>query len=78
MTITKSELLSVLKCVKMRQDATNNSIYVSKDSKRGLSSLDYTDEDKTKLSGIETGAQVNIITNVSADDVDIPDRKLLI
>ena len=32
MTITKSELLSVIKRVKLRQDATNNSIYVSKDS----------------------------------------------
>ena len=72
MTITKSELLSVLKRVKFNQDATNNSIYVSKDSKRGLSTLDYTDEDKAKLSGIEAGAQVNIITNVSVDGVDIP------
>lgn len=36
MTITKSELLSVIKRVKLRQDATNNSIYVSKDSKWNL------------------------------------------
>lgn len=36
----------------------------------GLSSNDYTSAEKTKLSGIEAGAQVNIITGVATSNAD--------
>ncbi|MCR5353468.1 MAG: hypothetical protein K6D98_04105 [Clostridiales bacterium] len=46
---------------------------VDKETGKGLSSNDFTDEDLTKLNGIEAGAQVNVQsdwsqTNTSADD----------
>lgn len=71
MTITKAEFLRVIKNVKNRQDSTNNATYVSKDPKRGLSTLDYTTEDKEKLAGIEDGAQVNKITSISVDGTNL-------
>lgn len=37
-----------------------NSGFVAQESGKGLSSEDYTSAEKTKLSGIETGAQVNV------------------
>ena len=38
---------------------------VDKVTGKGLSSNDYTDDEKTKLSGIEAGAQVNTVTSVA-------------
>ena len=40
---------------------------VDKVTGKGLSTEDYTTEEKAKLSGIETGAQVNIIESVKVD-----------
>lgn len=39
---------------------------VDKVEGKGLSSNDYTTEEKTKLSGIAAGAQVNVVTNASS------------
>ena len=39
---------------------------VDKVSGKGLSTHDYTTEDKTKLAGIDAGAQANVITGVTA------------
>lgn len=41
---------------------------VDKETGKGLSSNDYTTSEKTKLSGIATGAQVNVIESVYVDD----------
>lgn len=38
---------------------------VDKEEGKGLSSNDYTNDEKTKLSGIEAGAQVNTVTSVA-------------
>ncbi len=44
---------------------------VDKIEGKGLSTEDYTSNDKTKLAGIEEGAQVNIITSVSGRTGDV-------
>lgn len=45
---------------------------VDKVTGKGLSTNDYTTAEKQKLAGIETGAQVNVITSISIDGVDQP------
>jgi hypothetical protein len=42
-----------------------STLFVAKETGKGLSSNDYTTEDKTKLAGIEAGAQVNTVTSVA-------------
>ena len=41
--------------------------YVEKEAGKGLSTEDYTSEEKTKLAGIAAGAQVNTLTGVKGD-----------
>lgn len=41
------------------------SAFVGKETGKGLSTNDYTTAEKTKLSGIETGAQVNVIESIT-------------
>lgn len=41
--------------------------FVAKENGKGLSTNDYTDAEKTKLSGIATGAQVNVIESVTVN-----------
>lgn len=43
--------------------------YVEKETGKGLSTNDYTDAEKTKLAGIEAGAEVNIINEVQVNSV---------
>ena len=50
--------------LKTHQDISGK---VDKVDGKGLSTNDYTTEEKTKLSGIETGAQVNTITGVKGN-----------
>jgi len=45
---------------------------VDKVSGKGLSTNDYTTAEKTKLSGIETNAQVNILEGVKVNGTDLP------
>jgi hypothetical protein len=51
---------------------------VSTETGKGLSSNDYTDEEKTKLANLETGAQVNILEAISIGGTDAPisDKKV--
>ena len=44
-----------------------NNSFVAKEDGKGLSSNDYTTAEKTKLSGVEAGAQVNIIETVKVN-----------
>lgn len=44
--------------------AKNDAEYVAQVSGKGLSTNDYTDAEQTKLQGIETGAEVNVIESV--------------
>ena len=46
--------------------------YVTKESGKGLSSNDFTTEEKNKLSGIASGAQVNVIEKVSVNGSQLP------
>lgn len=41
--------------------------YVAKEAGKGLSTNDYTTAEKTKLEGVDEGAQVNVIEKVSVD-----------
>ena len=41
--------------------------YVTKDGAKQLSTEDYTTAEKTKLAGIETGAQVNVVETIQVD-----------
>lgn len=41
--------------------------FVAKETGKGLSTNDYTTEEKNKLSGIETGADVNVIESISVN-----------
>ena len=62
---------SVAKAVKDAQDALQANIdtKVDKVSGKGLSTNDYTTEEKNKLSGIAAGAQVNVIETVKVNGV---------
>ena len=40
---------------------------VDKVTGKGLSTNDYTDEEKTKLSGVESGAQANVLEGITVD-----------
>lgn len=42
----------------------NDQTYVTKETGKGLSTNDYTTAEKNKLSGIDTGAQVNVIETI--------------
>lgn len=42
----------------------NDQTYVAKETGKGLSTNDYTTAEKNKLSGIDTGAQVNVIETI--------------
>ena len=66
----------------VKEDVSNNTQAIStltqtvnskvdKIEGKGLSTEDYTSNDKTKLAGIEEGAQVNIITSVSGRTGDV-------
>ena len=62
---------SVAKAVKDAKDALQANIdtKVDKVSGKGLSTNDYTTEEKNKLSGIAAGAQVNVIETVKVNGV---------
>lgn len=54
--------------------------YVEKVSGKSLSSNDYTNEEKAKLNGIASGAQVNVLEGVEIDDetLSITNKKVTI
>ena len=53
-----------------KADAGNT--YVAKETGKGLSEANFTATEKTKLSGIAEGAQVNVIESVSVDGTALP------
>lgn len=46
--------------------------YVQKENGKGLSTNDYTNSDKNKLSGIEANAQINVLEGIQLEGVDLP------
>ena len=63
--MTKAEIVKFVKDVRIEHDVKIAAKYVAKEDGKGLSTNDYTTAEKTKLTGVEAGAQVNIIENVS-------------
>ena len=63
--MTKAEIISFVKDVRIAHDVKIAEKYVAKETGKGLSTNDYTNTEKTKLGGIETGAQVNVIEGIS-------------
>ena len=63
--MTKAEIVKFVKDVRVEHDVKIAEKYVAKETGKGLSTNDYTTAEKTKLDGIATGAQVNVIESVS-------------
>ena len=63
--MTKAEIVKFVKDVRIEHDVKIAEKYVAKETGKGLSTNDYTTAEKTKLGGIATGAQVNVIESVS-------------
>lgn len=49
----------------------NDNTYVAKETGKGLSTNDYTTAEKTKLTGIAEGAEVNVIDSISVNGTAI-------
>lgn len=65
--ITKATLISTMKKARQQQDTRNEAKFVKQVSGKGLSTNDYTTDEKTKLSGVANGAQVNVLESVELD-----------
>ena len=65
MAVTKAEIIRVLKSARQTQDGRNNEKFVEKETGKSL----LADTEATRLAGMETGAQVNIIESVSVNNV---------
>ena len=63
--MTKSEIINFVKDVRVEHDVRIAAKYVAKETGKGLSTNDYTTAEKTKLTGVETGAQVNVLEGIS-------------
>lgn len=68
MTVSKATVLNALTVFKGLQDTSNANKFVAKEANKGLISSD----DQSKLDGIASGAQVNIVEGVSVDGVVQP------
>lgn len=60
--------ISALNIAQYLKSSDAESTYVQKDGNKGLSTNDYTDTDKSKLSGISSGAQVNVIESIKVNN----------
>lgn len=67
MAISKATLLNTLKEARKTQDTRNEAKFVAIEEGKGLSSNDYTGDEKTKLGGIADGAQVNVIEKLTVN-----------
>lgn len=57
-----------------KADSSDLDNYVQKETGKGLSTEDYTTAEKTKLGGVDAGAEVNTIVSVTVDGVPaVPD-----
>ena len=63
----KSGVMSTDDYQKLESIDAENIVY--KEAGKGLSTNDYTNEDKEKLEGIESGAQVNILETIKVDGI---------
>ena len=61
--LTGANVQAVLESIKAYTDSSK----VAKETGKGLSANDYTDEDKAKLSGVEAGAEANVIEEVKVN-----------
>lgn len=66
--MTKAQYLAAMAKYKTKEDAYNAETYVAKVSGKQLSTEDYTTAEQTKLSGVETGAQVNVIESITVNN----------
>ena len=64
-TLTIAGVTYTLKAVYDGDGNEITQVYVKKESGKGLSSNDFTNDLKTKLEGIESGAQKNTVTSVA-------------
>lgn len=69
-TTEKAGLMSTTDKIKL--DNINLSNYVTTETGKGLSTNDFTAAYKTKLDGIATGAQVNVIETVKVNGTALP------
>ena len=60
--------ISALNITQYLKSSDAESTYVQKDGNKGLSTNDYTDTDKSKLSEISNGAQVNVIESIKVNN----------
>lgn len=67
MAISKATLLATLKSARKEQDSRNEAKYVKQVTGKALSTNDYSNDEKTKLAGIEATAQVNVLEKVSVN-----------
>ena len=65
--MTKAQYLAAMAKYKTKEDTFNENKFVQKVAGKGLSTEDYTTAEQTKLSGVETGAQVNVIESISVN-----------
>ena len=68
LNMTKQNYLSAMSKYKKDEDFCNDLTFVKKISGKDLSTNDYTSAEATKLSGIESGAQVNILESISVNN----------
>lgn len=66
--MTKAQYLAAMAKYKAKEDAYNDELFVKKVNGKGLSTEDYTTADQTKLSGIESGAEVNVIESITINN----------
>lgn len=66
--MTKEQYLAAMAKYKTKEDTFNENKFVQKVAGKGLSTEDYTTAEQTKLSGVETGAQVNVIESITVNN----------
>ena len=63
--------LEILGYFKTKLQNWSKGLFVQKEQGKGLSSNDYTTTEKNKLSGVATGAQVNVLEAVQINGTDL-------
>lgn len=66
--MTKAQYLAAMAKYKTKEDTFNENKFVQKVAGKGLSTEDYTTAEQTKLNGVETGAQVNVIESITVNN----------
>ena len=66
--MTKAQYLAAMAKYKTKEDAYNDNLFVKKVAGKGLSTEDFTTAEQTKLTGVEAGAQVNVIESITINN----------